>query len=72
MGHVANFMMDTQSWAIIRLVIKTGWLPGRDVEIPTDKIERISYDDSTVFVNLTGKIVERSPTHRQSAGATVG
>jgi hypothetical protein len=68
-GHVSNFMMDTQSWAITRLVIKTGWLPGREVEIPTNKIDRISYDESTVFVDLTGKIVERSPTHHPPASA---
>jgi hypothetical protein len=66
-GHVSNFMMDVQSWAITRLVIKTGWLPGREVEIPTNKIKRISYDESTVFVNLTGKMVEGSPTHRPPA-----
>ncbi len=67
-GHVSNFMMDTRSWAITRLVIKTGWLAGREVEIPTSKVSRISYDESTVFVNLTGKIVERSPSHHAPAG----
>jgi hypothetical protein len=70
-GHVTNFMMDPRSWAITRLVIKTGWLTGREVEIPTNKINRISYDESTVFVSLTGKIVERSPTHRSPASALV-
>jgi hypothetical protein len=62
-GHVCDFMMDTERWAIRQLVVKTGWFPGKEVEIPTDKIERISYDESSVFVNLTGKIVERSPLH---------
>jgi hypothetical protein len=62
-GHVCDFMMDTESWAIRQLVVKTGWLPGREVEIPTSAIERISYDESSVFVNLTGTIVERSPLH---------
>jgi hypothetical protein len=62
-GHVCDFMMDIESWAISRLVIKTGWLPGREVEISTSKVDRISYDKSTVFVNLTGKVVERSPLH---------
>ena len=69
MGHVSNFMMDIQDWAITRLVIKTGWLPGREVEIPTKKIDRIIYDESTVFVNLTGKMIEQSPSHRPSAVA---
>jgi hypothetical protein len=47
-GHVCDFMMDTQSWEIPRLVIKTGsWLNGKEVEIPTSKVGRISYDEST-------------------------
>lgn len=71
MGHVSNFIMDTQSWAITRLVIKTGWPHGKEVEIPTYKIDRISYDESTVFVNLTGKIVERSPTYHPPASTVV-
>jgi hypothetical protein len=62
-GHVSDFLMDTQSWTLPRLVIKTGWLPGKEVEIPTSKVDRISYDESTVFVNLTGTAVERSPLH---------
>jgi ribosomal protein S8 len=62
-GCVCDFMIDTESWTIKQLVVKTGWLPGKEVEIPTSKIERMSYDESAVFVNLTGKIVERSPRH---------
>lgn len=62
-GHISDFLMDTQSWTLPRLVIKTGWLPGKEVEIPTSKVDRISYDQSTVFVNLTSTAVERSPLH---------
>jgi hypothetical protein len=63
-GHVCDFMMDARSWAIRRLVIKTGYLlSSREVELLTGKVDRISYDESTVFVNVTGKIVERSPLH---------
>ena len=63
-GHVCDFMMDDQSWAIGQLVIKTGHrFSGKEVEIPTTTVERISWDDSTVFVNLTKAAVEASPTH---------
>ena len=61
-GHVCDFMMDDKSWAICQLVIKTGHrLSGREVQIPTSKVDRISYEESTVFVNLTGEAVEQSP-----------
>jgi hypothetical protein len=61
-GHVCDFMMDDQSWAIRRLVIKTGHrFSGREVQIPTRAVDRISYPDSTVFVNLTKEAVEQNP-----------
>ena len=63
-GHVCDFMMDAQSWAIRQLVIKTGHrFSGKEVQIPTSKVDRISYPDFTVFVNLTGEAVEQSPQH---------
>jgi hypothetical protein len=61
-GHVCDFMMDTQSWAIRQLVIKTGHrFSGKEVSILTSKVDRISYEDSTVFVSLTKEAVEQSP-----------
>jgi hypothetical protein len=63
-GHIYDFMMDAQSWAIGRLVIKTGHrFSGKEMEIPTSKVERISWDESTVFISLTKEAVERSPAH---------
>jgi hypothetical protein len=69
-GHICDFMMDDQNWAIGQLVIKTGHrLSGREVQIPAKNVERISYEDSTVFVNLTGEGVEESPAHYMAAAA---
>jgi len=63
-GHVCDFMMDTRSWAIDSLVVKTGHrLSGNEVVIPSSMVERISYEDSTVFVKMTRDAVERSPAH---------
>jgi hypothetical protein len=72
MGHVCDFMMDDHSWAIGQLVVKTGHrLSGQDVQIPANKIGRISYEESTVFVNLTREAVEQSPAHYMEAAAEV-
>ena len=61
-GHVCDFMMDAQSWEIGQLVIKTGHrFSGKEVLIETKNVDRISYEESTVFVNLTSEAVERSP-----------
>jgi hypothetical protein len=65
-------MMEPGNWKISRLVIKTGsWLAGKEVEIPTSKINRISYDESTVFVNLTGNAVEQSPMHHLTTAGPI-
>jgi len=63
-GHVCDFMMDDQSWAIRQLVIKTGHrFSGKEVQIPTRKVDRISYPDSTVFVSLTKEAVDQGSAH---------
>jgi hypothetical protein len=64
-GHVCDFMMDDKNWAIGQLVIKTGHrFSGKEVQMPVGKVGRISYEESTVFVNLTKEAVEQSPAHR--------
>jgi hypothetical protein len=63
-GYICDFMMDARNWAILQLVIKTGHrFTGKEVLIPTSSLERISYEKSTVFVNLTKEAVEHSPIH---------
>jgi sporulation protein YlmC with PRC-barrel domain len=64
-GHVCDFMMDDKSWAIGELVVKTGHrFSGNEVLIPVSKVDRFSYEKSTVFVNLTKAAVEQSPSHQ--------
>jgi sporulation protein YlmC with PRC-barrel domain len=72
-GHVCDFMMDDKSWAIGQLVVKTGHrFSGNEVLIPVSKVDRISYEKSTVFVKLTKEAVEQSSTHHLApVGAVV-
>jgi hypothetical protein len=61
-GHVCDFMMDDKIWAIDQLVIKTGHrFSGKEVQIPSGKVDRISWDESKVFVNLTKEAILRAP-----------
>ena len=63
-GYICDFMMDTRSWTIRQLVIKIGLrFSGKEVQISTGIVDRISYEESTVFVKLTREAVERSPAH---------
>jgi len=53
-GSVSSFMVDDKSWAVGELVIETGhWFSGKEILISPKKIDRISYEDSKVFVKLT-------------------
>lgn len=71
-GHVYDCMVDPQTWAVRQIIIKTDhWLSGREVEIPPSKVDRISYEESTVFVNLTKAAVEQSPTHFLTSAGVV-
>jgi len=61
-GRVCDFIIDERSWAIRQLVVKIGhFITGTEVQIPTSHIDRISYKESTVFVNLTKEAIEQNP-----------
>jgi len=57
-GHVTDFMMDDQSWAIRHLVVETGhWFSGKEIALSPRHIERVSYEESKVFVNVTKEAI---------------
>ena len=63
-GYICDFLMDDQSWVLQKLVIKIGnRFSGKAVQISTSKVDRISYEESTVFVNLSQAAIEQSPQH---------
>lgn len=62
-GHVCDFIMDDNSWGIRQLVVRIGHrFTGKEVQIPVGKVDRISYEDSTVYVNLTMEAIEQRST----------
>jgi uncharacterized protein YrrD len=71
-GHVHDFIMDDQSWAICQLVAETGqWLSGKEVLISLNQIDRISYEESKVFVRLTQEAIRQEPEYYDPPLATV-
>jgi hypothetical protein len=66
-GHVCDFMMDNESWAIAQIVVKTGHrFTGKEVMMPVSQVDRISYEESTVFVNLTKELKPNTNFERAS------
>jgi len=67
-GHVADFVIDDATWAIRYLIIDTqNWWPGKKVLVAPQWIERVSWDESKVFVNLTQEAIKRSPEYTEDS-----
>jgi hypothetical protein len=67
-GHVDDFIIDDETWAIRYLIINTGHLwPGRRVLFSPQWIERISWNDSKVFVNLARENIKQSPEYKDES-----
>jgi hypothetical protein len=51
-GHVEDFIVDIENWALRFLVVNTGdWLPGRKVLIPPTWIEQVNWAEKTVHLH---------------------
>jgi hypothetical protein len=63
-GHVEELVVDDRDWAVRYLVIDTrNWLPGKKVVISPTWVERVSYEDSKVYVGMTRETVEQAPEY---------
>jgi len=70
-GHVEDFILDDKTWAIRYLVIDTrNWLPGKKVLVSPQWIERVSWNESKVFVNLTREAIKLSPEYSEGSLVT--
>jgi hypothetical protein len=66
-GHVEDFIIDDQDWIIRYIVVDTrNWLPGRKVLVSPQWIEKASWADSEVRIDLSRKAVEQSPKYDPS------
>jgi hypothetical protein len=53
-GEVVDFLIDPGTWVLREIVIGSGhWSSGDEIRIPIEKISRISYDESTVYIDAT-------------------
>ena len=67
-GHVSDFILDDETWAIRYLVVDTqNWWPGKKVLIAPQWIERVSWNESKVVVNLSREAIKQSPGYTPEA-----
>jgi uncharacterized protein YrrD len=63
-GHVEDFIVDDELWDIRYMIVDTrNWLLGRKVLVAIPWIERVSWGESKVFVDLSKEKVKNSPKY---------
>ena len=63
-GHVDDFIIDDETWAIRYLVLDTQkWLPGKKVLISPHWIGNISWEENKVLVELSRDTIREAPEY---------
>jgi len=66
-GHVEDFIIDDENWAIRYLIVDTrNWWTGKKVLIAPQWIERVSWSESKVFINLSRETIKQSPEYTEA------
>jgi hypothetical protein len=66
-GRVADLVVNDQTWSVQNIVMHTGpWLSGKNVLIAPEEIDRISWNESTVFVKSSKEELLHAPPHDES------
>jgi uncharacterized protein YrrD len=67
-GHVEDFIIDDETWAIRYLVIDTkNWWPGERLLVSPRWIDRVSWSDRKVFIDLSREALKHSPKYSADA-----
>jgi uncharacterized protein YrrD len=63
-GHVDDFIVDTTAWAIRYMLIDTrNWWPGKKVLVSPEWINRVSWPDSRVYVDMSKEAIRSAPEY---------
>jgi hypothetical protein len=70
-GHLEDFIIDHHTWAIQYIEVDTrNWWPGKKVLISPHWIERVSWADSKVSVDLSREAIKNGPEYTDSMSVT--
>ena len=66
-GHVEDFIMDDETWAIRYLVVDTrNWWPGKRVLLAPAWILKVEWEQSKVYVDVPREAIRSSPEYDPS------
>jgi uncharacterized protein YrrD len=67
-GHVEDFIIDGETWAIRYLIVNTqNWWEGKMVLVSPRWIKRVSWSESNVYVDLSRAAIKQSPEYKDGA-----
>lgn len=67
-GHIEDFIIDDETWAIRYLIIDTkNWWPGKKVLLSPKWINRVSWSESKAFIDLPRETIKLSPEYTDGA-----
>ena len=70
-GHVKDFIVDDETWTIRYLEVDTrNWWPGKKVLVSPSWIDRVSWADSKVYVDLSRETIKNGPEYTDSVPVT--
>jgi len=63
-GHVEDFLIDDENWAIRYMIVDTvNWWPGKKVVVSPQWIKEVSWVDSRVYVDLSRDRIKKAPEY---------
>ncbi len=70
-GHVADFLVDDETWTIRHLVVDTrNWWPGKHVLIAPVHVEALDGCNRVVRLGLSRDVIRNSPLYEATAPST--
>ena len=67
-GHAEDFIIDGETWEIRYMVVDTqNWWPGKKVLVAPLWVSRVSWSDSTVYVDLSREMIKNGPEYHPKA-----
>lgn len=67
-GHVEDFFVSDRDWTVRYMLVDTrDWLPGRQVIVSPQWIERVNWAESAVHVALNRETIKSSPEYDPEA-----
>ena len=65
-GHIDNFLMAVESWAIRYLVVNTGgWLTRHEVLFTPKLVDKVIWAEAQVDVNASKELIEDAPDYHR-------